>query len=617
MNTFPGAPDPHALAVILLTALAIGLFSLQRIPLETSGLAVLTLLVVGFQVFPYTGPEGPVNPVGFLAGFGNPALVTVVALLVCSKALDVTGALHVVARRLGNFWARSPRLGLLATLFGVAAASMFMNNTPLVAMVLPVLVAVCLRTQTSVTGVLMPVGFATSIGGMATTIGTSTNLLVADIASRLGLAPFGMFDFTLPVVLAGSAGILLLWLIGPKVLPERSTPSFELAPRIFHGVLHVTENSPAAGRTLSEIRAMTDGRLQLERVERGDGLFIARLPTLVLRPGDRLYVRGDSRRLKEYERVLGTPFRDPQSPGSEPAARWMEESAQQRLAEIVVTSASPLYGQTLAEAGLLERYGLSPIAVHAPGSRRFEASGARNAPAQRLRIGDVVLVQGDASAIDGLKRSGQVLVLDSAVDLPHTARAGIAVAIMAGVVLVAALGLLPILVSALVGVVACIATRCLHWQHVRSAIDTNLVVLIVATLAIGDALMETGATGWIANVFVYFAGDLSPGFVIAIVMLVAAIVTEIVTNNAVAILMTPMAFSIGHALGLPVEPLVLAVMFGANLSFLTPIGYQTNLMVMNAGGYRFTDFTRLGLPLQLLMWTMLSWLLAQGVGVRG
>ncbi len=228
-----------------------------------------------------------------------------------------------------------------------------------------------------------------------------------------------------------------------------------------------------------------------------------------------------------------------------------------------------------------------------------------------------MLVQGDASAIDGLKRSGQVLVLDSAVDLPHTARAGIAVAIMAGVVLVAALGLLPILVSALVGVVACIATRCLHWQHVRSAIDTNLVVLIVATLAIGDALMETGATGWIANVFVYFAGDLSPGFVIAIVMLVAAIVTEIVTNNAVAILMTPMAFSIGHALGLPVEPLVLAVMFGANLSFLTPIGYQTNLMVMNAGGYRFTDFTRLGLPLQLLMWTMLSWLLAQGVGVRG
>src|SRR5690606_32222131 len=266
-------------------------------------------------------------------------------------------------------------------------------------------------------------------------------------------------------------GLLLMWVIGPWVLPERGTPSLELGPRVFRGVLHVTEGSAAAGRTLGEIRALTQGRIQLERVERGEGLFMARLPTLVLRPGDRLYVRGDSRTLKECEQALGTPFWHPDAAAGEAAKRWMEESTQQRLAEIVVTSASPLYGQVLTETRFLEGYNLTPIGLHAPGGR--EAEGEEST--QRLRIGDVVLVQGDAQALDALKQSGQALVLDSAIELPHTSRAGIAVAIMAGVVLSAALGLLPILVSALLGVVLCIATRCLQWHHVRAAIDTNLV----------------------------------------------------------------------------------------------------------------------------------------------
>ena len=233
-----------------------------------------------------------------------------------------------------------------------------------------------------------------------------------------------------------------------------------------------------------------------------------------------------------------------------------------------------------------------------------------------MRVGDIVLAQGDAAAINDLKQSGQVLVLDSSLDLPHTAKAGVATAIVAGVVLAAALGLLPIVVSALVGVVLCIATRCMEWRQVRAAIDTNLVVMIVAALALGEALMATGATAWIAGLFVYAAGDLSPGFVIALLMLAAALLTEIVTNNAVAILMTPMAFSIAAGLGMAPEPVVLAVMFGANMSYLTPVGYQTNLMVMNAGGYRFTDFARLGLPLQIVTWVLLSWLLASGVGIR-
>jgi di/tricarboxylate transporter len=608
-------PDPHAVGVMILAAVAFFLFTRERILLESSGLAVLTVLVVGFEAFPYSGREGVLDPARFLAGFGNSALITIVALLICSKALEVTGALYTPARVLAGLWERSPKTALLATLFVAAFASMFMNNTPQVAMMLPVLVAVCMRTRTAVTSVLMPVGFATIIGGMATTIGTSTNLLVNDVALRMGMPRFEMFDFALPVVLAGSASILLLWLIGPKVLPDRAQLLSDAAPRIFRGVLHITNESAAADRTLAEVRAMTLGRMQVERIERGADLFIARLPTTVLREGDRLYIRGQSHELKEYETLLGAPLWRPDGAESNSARRWLEEKTQQRLAEIVVTTASSLYGQTLTQSSLLEQYGLVPIAVHAPGSRAdAKFKEPRNLRELRLRAGDVVLIQGDANGIHELKATGQVLVLDSAIDLPHTAKAGIATAIMIGVVAVAAFNLMPIVVSSLVGVVLCIATRCMEWRQLRAAIDTNLVVIIVTALALGDALTLTGGTRWLASLFVDGAGDMPPGLVIALLMLAAAMLTELVTNNAVAVILTPIAFSIAEEMGMDARALVLAVMFGANMSFLTPFGYQTNLMVMNAGGYRFTDFLRLGLPLQLFIWPSLSWLLAIGIG---
>ncbi|HEX5786980.1 MAG TPA: SLC13 family permease, partial [Woeseiaceae bacterium] len=233
----------------------------------------------------------------------------------------------------------------------------------------------------------------------------------------------------------------------------------------------------------------------------------------------------------------------------------------------------------------------------------------------RLRIGDVVLVQGEPDGISALKRSGQALVLSDAVDLPLTAKALPASLIMVGVIAIAAFGILPIMVSALIGVVLVIGTRCIRWRQVRAAIDSNLVLMIVASLALGEALTQTGATRWLAGLFVYVAGDMSPGMVIAVLMLAAALLTEVVTNNAAAVLLTPLAFGIAEGLGLDPKPIVLAVMFGANMSYLTPLGYQTNIMVMNSGGYRFTDFVRLGLPLQIFIWALLSWLLAAGIGI--
>ena len=616
MITLPAAPDAHAIGAMLLTLSALYLFSRQWLSLESSGLVTITALIVGFELFPYSGTEGPIGPKDFLAGFGNPALITIIALLVCTKALDVTGALHSITRLLARFWSQQPRAALLVTMFGVATASMFMNNTPLVAMVLPVLIAVCLRTQTPSSSVLMPVGYATIIGGMATTIGTSTNLLVANLVEDHGLPRFGMFDFALPAILAGSASIVLIWFLAPYLLPDRTAPMTDTSPRLFRGVLQVGEKSIAAGKTLAEIRTLTQGRMQIERIERGEDLFVARLPTVVLRPGDRLYVRGQSTQLKEFEALLGTPLRHDNGQISESEKHWLEDKTLQRLAEIVITSSSPLYGQTVRQSPLLAQYGLSPIAVHAP---KAYVDGEPEEPSklenQKLRIGDVVLVQGDPQAINDLRLSGQALVLSGTIDLPFTAKALPATIIMISVILVAAFGIMPIMVSALIGVVLLIATRCIRWHQVRAAIDSNLVLMIVASLGMGEALMQTGATAWLAGLFVYVAGDLSPGMVLTVLMLCAALLTEVVTNNAAAVLLTPIAFGIAEALGLDAKPLVLAVMFGANMSYLTPLGYQTNVMVMNAGGYHFSDFIRLGLPLQIFIWAFLSWLLAKGVGI--
>ena len=616
MNTLPAAPDAHAIGSMLLTLSALYLFSRQWLSLETSGLVTITALIVGFELFPYSGTEGPIGPKDFLAGFGNPALITIVALLICTQALDVTGALHSITRQLARFWSQRPRAATFghhvrrgdgqhvheqhaARRHGAAGPD---RRLPA-------------HADTDVkradAGRLRD-----DLGGMATTIGTSTNLLVANLVEDHGLPRFGMFDFALPAILAGSASIVLIWFLAPYLLPDRTAPMTDTSPRLFRGVLQVSDKSIAAGKTLAEIRTLTQGRMQIERIERGEDFFVARLPTVVLRPGDRLYVRGQSTQLKEFETLLGTPLRHDNGQISESEKHWLEDKTLQRLAEIVITSSSPLYGQTVRQSPLLAQYGLSPIAVHAP--KAYVDDGPEEPSKfenQKLRVGDVVLVQGEPESINDLRLSGQALVLSGTIDLPFTAKAVPASLIMISVILVAALGIMPIVVSALVGVVLCIATRCIRWHQVRAAIDANLVLMIVASLGLGEALMQTGATAWLAGLFVYVAGDLSPGMVLAVLMLCAALITEVVTNNAAAVLLTPIAFGIAEALGLDAKPLVLAVMFGANMSYLTPLGYQTNIMVMNAGGYHFSDFIRLGLPLQIFIWAFLSWLLAKGVGI--
>jgi len=593
-------PDTHGIAVLLLTVVALFLFTRDRIPLESSSLGILVVLVAGFQIFPYVGDGGSIGPVEFFAGFGNEALITICALMIVGKALETTGALQPLAIIVGRVWLKRPVLALFATLVVAAILSAFMNNTPIVVLLMPILVGVAFRAKFSVSGVMLPIGLATIIGGMSTTIGTSTNLLVVGISEDFGMERLAMFDFMLPVLLVGSVGLIFLWLIAPRLLPDRAPPMTDTSPRIFSSQLYIKEGSFADGKTFSEILAKTDGLLRVDTIQRSESLFLAKLPSVILQSGDRLFVKDSSENLKHFEHVLGATLynvSDIEHPVDE---KTPLEAGGQQLAEVVVTHGSPLYLRSMAVARFSASYGLLPLAIHRAREPNAQITGDLNTI--RLHAGDVLLVQGSRESIDSLKASGNMLVLDGTTDLPHTHRANRALAAMAFVVLAAAFGIMPISVSAMIGVGLMIAMGCLSWRDAAYALSTPVIMIIVTSLALGKALMSTGMAGYLAMSFVSIVSDMQTPLILSIFMLIMAILTNVVSNNAAAVIGTPIAIAIAQQLNVAPEPFVLAVLFGANMSYVTPYGYQTNLLILSAGGYKFSDFLKIGIPLTVIMW---------------
>jgi len=601
----PITPDAHGIAVLVLTLVALFLFTRDNIALESSSLAILILLVAAFQLFPYTRDgEVILGPVDFFAGFGNEALITICVLMMVGKALETTGALQPLATIVGSAWSSRPVLAFVTTLVAGAILSAFMNNTPIVVLLMPILVGASLRSKFPVSGVMLPMGLATIVGGMSTTIGTSTNLLVVGISHDMGILEFGMFDFVLPVAIVGGFGILYLWLVAPRLIPDRTPPMADTSPRIFSAQLHVKEGGFADGRSLSEVLAKADGNLRIDKIQRTDSLFLAKLPSVKLQPGDRLFVKDSPDNLKHYEQLLGATLfnmSDSEHPVDEETPLTAEG---QQIAEVVVTRGSPLHLRSLAAARFSASYGLLALALHRARAPSSQVTGDINLI--RLRAGDVLLVQGSAEAIANLKETGSMLVLDGTTTLPQTHHAKRALAIMGFVVVAAATGLMPISVSALLGLGLMIITGCLGWRDAASALSIPVVMIIVTALALGTALRGTGMADFIAVSFVDAAFGLPPPVVLSAFLMLMTIMTNIVSNNAAAAIGTPIGISIAQQLGVDPEPFILAVLFGANMSFATPYGYQTNLLVMSAGGYKFADFLRVGIPLTLIMWAGFS-----------
>ncbi len=652
----------HGLAMLLFTAVVFAVFVWDRFPISTVCLAILVALPLLFLVFPYETDAGPLEPYSLFYGFAHPALLAICALMILGHALVLTGALEPAARKLSSLVAQRPGIALVAVLLGAALASGFVNDTPVVVLLIPLLIAATRRAKASPAAILMPMNYAVLIGGMATTIGTSTNLIVVSMAQQLGLPPFGMLSFYPLVAVAAVPALLYLWLVAPRLLRSVEPQTEAYSEQVFDADLRVEPDSWLEGKELREVLAATEGRMRVLEVRTAKGFSRPKLPTMRLVAGDRLLVQDTVENLKEFETVLKTALHDveideqpdkeakdqpgeaasdraPARGGAGEAAdrkgdqaqetdaerRAREEEAESKrtrhdeahpdviVAQFVVAPESPIEGRTVRQHRLAERYKLVVVGLRPVRAGR---GWARKEIVDRvLGAGDILLVQGSEDQLLAAQNDGIGLLLDSRHVVPRQAKSVIALATMAGVVLLAATKTLPIGLAALGGVLVLLGTRSISWQDVGNSLSTKVIMLVAASLALGSALSVTGGTAFLARELVGLAGAIEPRYLLALLMLLMGLFTNFVSNNAAAAIGTPLGIEMARALGVPPEPYVLAVLFGCNLCYLTPMGYQTNLLVMNAAGYRFSDFVKVGTPLFFIMWAALCVTLVLSYGL--
>ncbi len=589
----------HAAATLVLTVAALYFFSQDRYRLETSSLVILITLTLIFTLFPYVHADGTaLKPADFFAGFGHEALVAICSLMILGKGIETTGALKPFSRTLSLYWNRQPATIFLLTLLVSAILSSFLNNTPIVIMLIPILISVALSANNTPSKVLIPVGFATLIGGMATTIGTSTNLLVVAIAADISPVKFNMFDFTEMVLMVGMVGIVFLWLLAPKLLPERPIDLANTSQRIYHAVLFLTDTSYTAGKDVHQVLEKINYEVSIHKIRRRKNQIILPLPTVLLKPGDVLFISGTAEKLKEFETILKGQLHNVNKQDEFDSGDYKAQEDDEVLAEVLVTSNSLLHNRSLKKARLAEKYNIVVLALH----RLNKPSERINEKLSKITLhqGDILLVQGTRENINLIKEDTKLLVLDNKIDFVSSRKGPLAIATMIAVILLAALNILPISVSALTGAAIMLVTRCINWRELSNALNIQVIMIIVVSLALGKALIDTGGTDYLAHHFVQLTKNYSIVGILCALLFLMSILTNVVSNTAAAVVGTPVAVNIAQQIGAPLEPFILAVLFGANMSYATPIGYQTNLLIYSAGGYKFGDFVRVGIPLTLI-----------------
>ncbi|MFA7488538.1 MAG: SLC13 family permease [Lysobacteraceae bacterium] len=542
--------------------------------------------------------SGVIGPVEALSGFWNPGVLTVAVLFVLVAALRATGAI----RWLSAWVLGKPRTEFMARLrltSIVAAFSPFINNTPIVATMVSAVEHWCRKHDMSVSRFLLPMNYATVLGGMCTLIGTSTNLIVAGLVVAAGLAPLGMFDPFLVALPAVVAGVLYLTLAGHWLLPERRT-ALEQAVAEAHEYsveMLVEPDGSLAGRTVDEAGLRHLSGSYLVELARDGELLTAVARDIQLQGGDRLVFVGVTGAVRELRRIEGL------RPATDQLFKIDGADGRRHLVELVLSSFSPAVGRNLRECGFRKRYNAAVIAVSRHGHRLDQKPGD-----VVLQAGDTLLVE---TAPDFMTRFGHSpdFLLASLIDAdpPVQRRHAMAtLAILLGMIVSSTVFGVPILLSVSIAALAVVLGRCVTLTEVTRSFDLRLIVMIACSFALGAAMDHSGVATAVAAQLGGLAGS-DPFLTLVLVYVMAVLFTELLTNNAAAVLIFPIGLSAARQLGVDPMPFVMAVMIGASAGFVTPIGYQTNLMVYGPGGYRFMDYVRLGLPLSLLVGFVVLW----------
>ncbi|MDZ4349730.1 MAG: SLC13 family permease [Xanthomonadaceae bacterium] len=576
--------DLDAILTLLVLLGGIVLFASERLPVDLVAMILLATVTV----------LGLVTPAEALSGFSSQATITVAAMFVLSAGLTRTGALRVVGRMFTRI--RYTWLFTLSVMVSLATMSAFVNNTAALAVFLPVVLSVAAAKGFSASKVLIPMSYAAQMGGVCTLIGTSTNLLVHALAQDLGLSGFSLFEFAPLGLVTMAVGMVYMMIFGPILLPERRgaelTQTYELGKFITE--LRVMPDSPLVGQSVADAGLGEKfGVYVIELLRDTEKVWSPRAQKIAV--DDILLVRGDWKKINE----LKTRAKLQLEPEFQLRDAQFEDEGQV-LAEVLITPGSRYVGHSLAELRPHWQPGSIVIAIQ----RRGEVVRDKLRQAS-LRLGDILLVMAREDQLPALRGDANLVVLSEQDEDPASRRGAlIAVAIMLCVIGAAFLELMPIVLSAILGVIAMVVSRCLDPDEVYEAVDWRVIILLAGVIPLGLALRNSGAAELIASGAVSLVGSWGPVAALAAIYLVTAVLTEAMSNNATAVLMTPIAAAAAISMGVNPTAFLVAVAFAASTSFATPVGYQTNTMVYSAGGYRFTDFVKIGVPLNLIFWAV-------------
>jgi di/tricarboxylate transporter len=593
---------------------AIILYATEKLPLEVTSLGVITGLLLLFHFMPYTtlvdiphGGEGGLSIRSLLDGFSDPALITILALLVVGQGLVQTGALDELARLMVRAGVKSPKTVTIFVLAFVLVVSAIMNNTPVVVIFIPILSAMAARQKQSASLLMIPLSFAAILGGNLTLIGSSTNLLVSGTLETITGDGLDFFAFTVPGLVLAGVGFIYVALIAPKILKDHTTKddnSGYITGKQFIVEFYVTEGSGLEGQhsvagMFPDIRQLT-----IRMIQRGPEQFLPPFDDMTLEANDRLVVASTRQELtqllkKSPDMLTGTVALNLDC---DHATANTFLTKDMMLAEAVIAPASRMEGRNLAQIGFYQQNDCVILGVQRR-SRMIRQSLEKI----RLEAGDVLLVMGTRVDMMNLRTNTDIVLMTwSMTDMHLTDKSQIALGIFGLVVASAATGLLPIVIAATTGAALMIVGNCLNIHQAARSVDRRIILIVASALAMGTALNATGGAEFLAINLLDALEGFSPAIILSAFFLLIAILTNILSNNATAVLFTPIAVSIAEGLNIDPMPFVVAVIFAANCSFATPMGYQTNLLVMGPGHYRFSDFMRVGIPLIFILWITFS-----------